>query len=247
LVVARLPEWVKNPLRRFRSTLRSIIFAGNSRRCPLCGKSASRFLEAGIVPRPDAKCPHCGSLERHRLLWLFLHSRTDLFDGRPKKMLCIAPEPWLDAQFKQSVGEGYLSADLLNPKAMVQMDITDIQFPDQTFDVVYCSHVFEHVPDDRKAMRETCRVLKKSGWAILLVPITSDKTFEDPTIVEPAARLKAFGQEDHVRKYGTDYVDRLRESGFQVTITRPGDLLSDADVEVMGLRINAGEIYYCTR
>jgi ubiquinone/menaquinone biosynthesis C-methylase UbiE len=162
-------------------------------------------------------------------------------------MLCVAPEPWLDSRFKRLFGEGYLSADLQNPNAMIKMDITDIRFPDRSFDVIYCSHVFEHVPDDRKAMREICRVLTDDGWAILLVPITGERTYEDPSIVSPSERLKAFGQEDHVRRYGTDYVDRLRESGFRVAVVRPQEFLDDASIERMGLRMNAGEIYYCTR
>jgi ubiquinone/menaquinone biosynthesis C-methylase UbiE len=109
-----------------------------------------------------------------------------------------------------------MTADLHSP-AMVKMDITNIQFPDETFDVVYCSHVLEHVPDDRKAMREFYRVLKSNGWAVLLVPIIVEKTFEDPSIDKPKDRLRLFGQSDHVRKYGRDYVDRLRESGFSVS------------------------------
>jgi SAM-dependent methyltransferase len=98
----------------------------------------------------------------------------------------------------------------MNPRAMVRMDITDIQYPKDTFDVIYCSHVLEHVVDDRKAMREFHRVLRPDGWALLLVPITVEKTFEDPSVTDPEERLSVFGQEDHVRCYGPDYVERLR-------------------------------------
>lgn len=161
-------------------------------------------------------------------------------------MLCVAPEPWLDAKFRSLLGAGYLSAGLSGPRVMEQMDITHIKFADESFDVIYCSHVFEHVLDDRKAMREICRVLKRGGWAILLVPVKTGRTYEDPSIVEPAARLEAFGKEDHVRVYGSDYVDRLRESGFQVEITVPADFLAPAEVERNGLLRNGGAIYYCT-
>ena len=129
----------------------------------------------------------------------------------------------------------------------MKMDIMDIQYPDESFDVIYCSHVLEHVPDDRKAMREFRRVLKRGGWAILLVPITAGKTHEDPSITEPAERLRVFGQEDHVRIYGPDYVDRLREAGFAVTETRVPDLVSPEDAQLMGLTQAAGEIHLCRR
>jgi ubiquinone/menaquinone biosynthesis C-methylase UbiE len=130
---------------------------------------------------------------------------------------------------------------------MMTMDITDIQYEDQSFDVIYCSHVLEHVQNDKKALRELFRVLKNDGWAILLVPITSETTVEDPSIVDPIERLRAFGQEDHVRKYGRDYVDRLREAGFTVEITKVDDLVCADEVVRMGLTPASGEVYHCTK
>lgn len=201
----------------------------------------------GKVPREDAQCVHCGALERHRFLWLFFEKKTDLFDGKPKKMLHVAPELCFESMFKERLGDNYLTADLFNPHAMVRMDICDIQYPDQSFDVIYCSHVLEHALDDRKAMREFFRVLKNNQWAILNVPITCEKTFEDSSIVDPGERLKAFGQEDHVRRYGPDYVERLRDSGFTVKITKVGDLANSDEAVRMGLTSASGEIYYCTK
>lgn len=90
-------------------------------------------------------------------------------------------------------------------------------------------------------------MLKNNGWAILLVPITRKKTFEDPSIVEPIERLKAFGQADHVRRYGPDYVDRLREAGFSVDTTKVNDLVQSDEAVRMGLTTASGEIYYCTK
>jgi ubiquinone/menaquinone biosynthesis C-methylase UbiE len=130
---------------------------------------------------------------------------------------------------------------------MMTMDITDIQYEDQSFDVIYCSHVLEHVQNDKKALRELFRVLKNDGWAILLVPITSETTVEDPSIVDPIERLRAFGQEDHVRKYGRDYVDRLREAGFTVEITKVDDLVCADEAVRMGLTPASGEVYHCTK
>ena len=149
--------------------------------------------------------------------------------------------------FRKQLGDDYLSADLFNPLAMVKMDITDIQYPDESFDVIYCSHVLEHVDDDRKAMSEFRRVLKSDGWAILLVPIFGETTYEDPSIVDPAERLKHFGQEDHVRQYGRDYVDRLRDAGFSVSVAEASELCQESDVVQMGLTPASGEIFFCTK
>ena len=127
------------------------------------------------------------------------------------------------------------------------MDITNIKYPDASFDVIYCSHVLEHVQDDRKAMREFYRILNTDGWAILLVPIIAEETFEDPSIVEAEDRQRLFGQRDHVRRYGPDYVDRLRETGFIVETTKVNDLVTSDDAVWMGLTPASGEIYYCTK
>lgn len=213
----------------------------------MCGKSSGRFRPFGIVPREDAQCVHCGALERHRFVWLFLMNNTDLFDGKPKKMLHVAPEPCFESMLKERLGSNYLTADLFNPRAMVKMDVCDIQYPDRSFDVIYCSHVLEHIPDDKQAIREFFRVLQNNRWAILNVPISSDKTFEDSSIVDPKERLKAFGLEDHVRRYGPDYVERLRDSGFTVEITKVGDLANSDEVVRMGLTQDSGEIYYCKK
>lgn len=203
----------------------------------------------GAPLRNDAQCVHCGSLERHRLTWLFLEQKTDFFDHQPKKMLHVAPEPVFEQLFSKELGEGYLTADLYNPAAMVKMDITDIQYPDETFDIIYCSHVLEHVPDDKKAMKEFYRVLKPEGWAILLVPIMDGETHEDLSITDPQERIRLYGQDDHVRRYGTDniYLDRLQDAGFTVTVFQPSDLLDDEQITTMGITDAAQDIYYCSK
>ncbi|WP_205214872.1 class I SAM-dependent methyltransferase [Altererythrobacter sp. ZODW24] len=219
---------------------------GKNHYCPMCDKHSARFLDFGVPPRSEVMCPHCSSLERHRLLWLFLKERTDIFTRTGGKMLHVAPEECLRDHFAKQFAGDYLTADFLVSNVDVKMDIQDIQFPDETFDVIYCSHVLEHVDDDRKAMREFRRVLKKDGWAILLVPISAEKTYEDPSITDPEERLKHFGQSDHVRRYGPDYVDRLRVADFVVTETRPSDLTDVAFAEKA--RLSEGNtIYFCTR
>ena len=168
--------------------------------------------------RQNALCPVCGSLERHRLFLTFVKEKTDLFDGRPKRLLHVAPEPHLRRWLKQVPNLHYTSLDISTERhPAVVADLTQLSFPDRTFDVVLCSHVLEHVPDDRSAMRELKRVLK--GWAILQVPLRSGPTYENAAITTSAERLEHFGQEDHVRVYGDDYRDRLREAGFSVTVS----------------------------
>jgi predicted SAM-dependent methyltransferase len=162
-------------------------------------------------------------------------------------MLHVGPEKCLELKFKKLLGDRYITADLDSPHVMERMDITDIKHNDQSFDVIYCSHVLEHVPNDKKAMTEFHRILKKNGWAILLVPITADKTFEDPSITDPEERLKQFGQRDHVRRYGPDYIDRLREAGFNVEVTEVNDLVDKKGATLLGLSNASGEIYYCTK
>ncbi len=131
---------------------------------------------------------------------------------------------------------------------MEVMDIHDIQYPDDVFDVIYCSHVLEHVADDRQAMREFYRVLKPNGWAILMVPITADKTFEDPFLTDPAERLRLFGQEDHVRRYGPDFADRIQEAGFRVEIVGASDLMHEHQIRRMAVNESmTGEVFHCTK
>ncbi len=231
---------------RIRSTLDRIERWTGSRYCPVCERWSVRFRSYGYVKRKDAACPHCGSLERHRLVWLHLARATNLFDGQPKKVLHVAPEGSLEPRLKGVLGEGYLSADL-EPGAMVQMDICDIHYPDESFDVVFCSHVLEHVPDDRRAMRELRRVLKPSGFAVLQVPISVEQTVEDPSVKDPAERMRRFGHPDHVRRYGRDYPDRLRESGFQVTIKDPRDIVDDSELVPFGVSEIREQVYHCVR
>jgi SAM-dependent methyltransferase len=188
--------------------------------------------------RPRARCPRCGSLERHRLAWLYLLAETDLVSPTtPKRMLHIAPEPSLKSRLAQEPQIAQLTADLDPTGVMVQMDVTDIQYPDNSFDVIYCSHVLEHVPDDVAAMREFVRVLAPNGWAILQVPIWDAVTDEDPNVTDEAERTRRFGQRDHVRRYGRDYPERLARAGFQVTVDPYPRRIGRACVERFGLTL----------
>jgi SAM-dependent methyltransferase len=243
LAKAIIPSGYRAHLRRGETLLRNF---GFRRYCPCCKAHLAGFKPFGLVVRPEARCPVCGSLERHRLIWLYLQTRANLLEGGHKKMLHVAPEPQLSLLFRQAANIEYLSADLDDPGAMVKMDITDIKYPDNCFDVIYCSHVLEHVPDDRKAMAEFYRVLKPGGWAILQVPITTDRTFEDPTVTSPAERERLFGQVDHVRRYGPDYGERLVKAGFLVTVDHFVRELDDTKIRKYGLTKNEN-VFFCTK
>jgi len=226
--------------------LSGLLYIGSARYCPICRRSFRRFLSAGDPPRSDAKCPACGSLERHRLIWIFFQKKTKVFAGAQQKMLHVAPERSLVPRLSRLPGLDYVTADLFGPDVSVQMDITNIKFADDIFDIIYCSHVLEHVDDDRRAIAELYRVLNPVGWAVLLVPITAEQTFEDPSITDPEERRRVFGQSDHVRRYGPDYIDRLGEAGFTVTRFRVSDLVDGEEAERMGVG-KAEDIFYCTK
>ena len=192
-------------------------YRGTEVMCPICTSSFRKFMPYGrINPRPNALCPNCLSLERHRLMWLYLKARSNFFQQK-LDILHIAPEACFIKRFEAIHAEKYITADIESPLAKVKMDIHQIPFPDNHFDVVLCNHVLEHVDDDIKAMGEIRRVLKPNGFAILQVPFfnpVADETFENNSITDPREREKIFGQSDHVRKYGRDYPRRIEKAGL---------------------------------
>lgn len=198
--------------------LAALFLRGHSVTCPVCSRSFTKFLPYGrINPRQNALCPHCLSLERHRLIWLYLKNRTDFFQ-RKQAVLHIAPEGCFIPRFQKVHQEQYITADIESPLAKVKMDIHKMPFDPGSFDVVLCNHVLEHVTDDIQAIKEIARVLKPGGFAILQVPFFApvpEKTFSDPTITDRTVREKMFGQDDHVRRYGTDYSTRIQQGGLK--------------------------------
>ena len=185
---------------------------------PIDGKTFRKFLPYGYgSQRANVLSPSTLSLERHRLLWLYLTRETDFF-SKPLKVLHVAPEQAFYKRFKKQKNLTYITTDLYSPLADVKADLCALPFEDNSFDVIFCNHVLEHIPDDAQAMRELYRVMKKGGWGIFQVPqdVNRVHTFEDDTITDPAERTRIFGQYDHVRVYGLDYFDRLRQVGFEV-------------------------------
>jgi SAM-dependent methyltransferase len=193
---------------------------GNKFTDPIDGKNFRRFLPYGYEKqRENALSPSTLSLERHRLLWLYLKNETNFFSTTKKlKTLHIAPEQCFLKLFKKQRNLEYITADLESPIADVKADICNLPFEDNSFDLIFCNHVLEHIPNDKKAMQELFRVLKKGGFGIFQIPqdISREKTFEDNSIINQKDRAKIFGQYDHVRIYGKDYFDKLRSVGFFV-------------------------------
>ena len=205
-------------------------FSGNTFEDPIDGSRYRTFLPYGYQNlRKNALCPGTLSLERHRLLWLYLERKTS-FLTQPLKVLHVAPEQVFYQVFKQYSHWDYTTTDLHSPLAMVKADICALPFEDNSYDLILCNHVLEHIPDDTQAMRELFRVLKKGGRLIAQVPLDEDRaeSFEDDNIADPKERTRIFGQYDHVRVYGQDYYSRLQSAGFQAKAV---DYLAELSIE----------------
>ncbi|MBU6149164.1 MAG: methyltransferase domain-containing protein [Verrucomicrobia bacterium] len=230
-----------------KNIIKILLFSGKKYFCPLCEKSASRFLSAGVNRRPNAKCPFCGALERQRLIWLFIKMKTKIGEKPPEKTLHIAPEKMLEKKLRTLINKTYLSADLLDPSTDIRMDITNIQYPDNFFDLIICNHVLEHIEDDQRAIREMKRVLTKKGLAILTVPISGARTYEDKQIQSQCDRLRAFGQEDHVRIYGSDFFLCLKKEGFKVKKISRESFLNPQQCKKMRITSASGYLFICQK
>jgi hypothetical protein len=206
----RLVAWLREP--------RQFTVKSPDRYCPIC-EYRGRFLSLGTPPRWDGRCPNCGSRERHRLIHLYLQRRTiDLNDGRC--ILHFAPEPYFDRMMKGN--NNYHTADLVSGKAQHAMDMSDIRFNDNSFDLIITNHVLEHVAKDLMALHEFYRVLKPGGFALITVPINwaRTETYENPGLVTAEQRFAHYGDISHRRYYGRDFEQRLKQPGFKVECWR---------------------------
>ena len=210
---------------------------GNNYTDPIDGKSFKHFLPYGYgKQRLNVLSPSTLSLERHRLLWLYLKNETDFFTAN-KKVLHFAPEQAFYKRFRTQSNLEYLTTDLNSPLADVKADICALPFEDNAFDIILCNHVLEHIPNDTKAMQELFRVMKPGGMGILQIPqdLSREMTFEDNSITDKKERAKIFGQYDHVRVYGHDYFDKLRQIGFKVAAVDYTSQFSAEDIRTFGL------------
>ncbi|WP_114749432.1 class I SAM-dependent methyltransferase [Pleomorphovibrio marinus] len=224
----------------------SLFYKGKNVTCPVCGSRFRKFLPYGRAARENALCPNCLALERHRLMWLFLKRETTFFQDR-LKVLHIAPELCFIKRFKNLSNIEYITGDLESPLAEIKMDVHDIPFEANSFDVVFCNHVLEHVDSDSKACKEINRILKPSGWGIIQSPVYDlPETLEDMAISSPKEREKVFGQSDHVRKYGRDYAKRLSKSGLRVAENQFVKSLSTEEIKKYALPPEE-TIYFCSK
>ncbi|WP_297332108.1 class I SAM-dependent methyltransferase [Flavobacterium sp.] len=211
----------------------ALALKGNRYTDPIDGRSFRSFLPYGYGhQRNNVLSPSTLSLERHRLLWLYLKKETDFFTT-PKKVLHFAPEQAFYKRFRNQKNLDYTTTDLYSPLADVKADICNLPFEDNSYDLILCNHVLEHIPDDTKAMQELYRVMKPGGMGIFQIPqdLSRDVTFEDNSITDSKERARIFGQYDHVRVYGRDYFDKLRSIGFRVVEEDYTKKIAPADAE----------------
>lgn len=243
LVLNSVPRPILINLSYVARPILAMTMRGNRYTDPIDGKTFRKFLPYGYEStRENVLSPSTLSLERHRLLWLYLKNETDFFDKR-LKVLHFAPEQAFFKRFRKLENLDYTTTDLDSPLADITADICDLPFQDNTYDVILCNHVLEHIQDDTQAMKELYRILKPGGWGIFQIPqdLNRAETFEDNTIIDRKERAKIFGQYDHVRIYGRDYFDKLRSIGFKVTeVDYTNTKLSPEEVE--RYRLAPGEI-----
>ncbi len=229
-------------VRFFKRRWLPIAYRGTGVNCPICEENFCSYVGSSL-----GSCPGCGAPERSRLLWFFLqHQRPDLLKDSPA-VLQIAPDTGLEFRLRRMKEIRYLSGDLQEPEAMVQLDLTNLNLPDQCFDLIICLHVLAHISNDRRAMREIFRVLRPGGIALIMTPMNSsaDKTEEDPSIIDPRERDRAFGEWDFVRVYGLDFTNRLKEAKFEVQVVKPAGQLQEAELKSMGIWND--QIFVCRR
>lgn len=225
-----------------------IVLKGNNVECPVCEKSFKKFLPYGYNDnqRENVLCPYDLTLERHRLMWIYLKTKSNFFT-EDLKVMHIAPEQCFYKLFKNQKNLDYTTGDLESPLADLHFDLHKIPLEDNQYDVIFCNHVMEHVENDVQCMQELLRIMKPGGWGIFQVPIdtTRDTTYEDASITDPKEREKHFWQYDHVRLYGTNYPNVLRSAGFEV---EEYDYSKELDEETYRKYcFHKGEIMYIVR
>ncbi len=241
---------IKRRARRAARTAGAIAFSGDNYFCPCCQRHLRRFVRG--AHQSNLACPACGSLERQRLLMLYLMRETNVFSSR-LRVLHFAPEQCLHDRFRTAPLLEYVTADIRKlPLVDLNLDIMALDCPDASFDLIICSHVLQDVSDDKQAMRELTRVLRADGRAFLQHPIDPHRadTFEDPSITHPRERARAFGRAEGHRRYGRDFEQRLRDAGLFFKRVDVREELDAATIERCALRdassLRADDVYVCS-
>lgn len=251
-----VPEGLKKKYRVYKRHQYQKQIVGNKVHCPICNSNFKFFASGGMDGRSNARCHKCNSLERHRLLHLYLDKQLNFFEINTNiKILHFAPEKFFYNIFSNMKNVDYVPCDLFpdmykykGSAQIHKVDMTNIPFPDASFDFILHNQVLEHIPDDRLAMQELFRVMKSGGFGIFQVPIDYNRavTYEDFAITTSEGRKKAFGQHDHVRWYGRDYNKRLENAGFVVKVDDFIKCFSNKEIEKYRLT-NSELIYFCEK
>lgn len=235
-----IPKAAGEKVKSAWQSIQQYYYSGNNYYCPFCKHSfrkmraggfdhaVNREMEiTGAGRRENMLCPACYSTDRDRLIYLYLKYQSSLLEEKAR-VLHIAPSTALHGLLRSCKNIDYRIGTKYHegfyyPGDIELLDIADLKYHADYFDVIICNHVLEHIPDDRKAMKEIYRVLKPGGWALLQVPVSTKllKTYEDPSVIDPEERSRKFGQFDHVRIYGKDYPERLSRVGFVVEQKNP--------------------------
>ena len=263
----RIPHKIWNALvssYRFLTRLRYKIVmrlspGGGKYACPCCGLRFDHFIEGDYSAYPefydlklfertrqDVLCPVCGSLPRHRILASWCDGNRDLIEG--KDILYFAYEECMAGWFRRN-RISFTTADLYDPDCDLKIDIQETGLPEASYDVIICNHVLEHVGDYMKALRELSRILKPEGIFILSFPVSQnvDKVLEDPEVSSSEARLKVYGQSDHVRLFGMNAHLLLADAGFSVRFIDGKDFPDDILPVTGPGRYDINRLYLCTR
>lgn len=228
--------------------LRAVPFLGRRHVCPCCDWHVRAFTHGGFSwrTRHHGYCPRCNAKARHRRIWLHLRDHTDLFTT-PTRLFHVSPKYALSRRLAHIPTITYVGADITRRADLtILTDLTSTALRTASMDAVVCVHVLEHIQDDKAAIAELRRVLRPGGWAVISVPVRPDgPTLEDPSIVSPEDRERVFGEPNHVRLYGFDLADRLRDAGFNVTVDRASEIPDDVR-QRYGL-LDDENIFHCRR
>lgn len=246
----RFLQSLEKRLRATRDLLHPLVYRGDAVTCPVCGRHARKFRRAGsgASRRDNAVCPFCRARERDRLLWLFFQRHPELFPATGLALLHVAPEPALEGWLRERCGAGYLSVDIYRDDVMEKMDITRVPRPDGVFDAIVCVHVVQNIQDDHLALAELYRVLKPGGWAVINVPMEHGRGTQTLQAAKKSSILDPHRPEGRHRVYGDDYLDSLRNAGFEVSEITATDLVPAAEAERLGIASEfAGHVHFCRK